>query len=803
MIRLSRIRLHPFGRFTDQSWDLSEPLVVIHGPNELGKSTLRQAIFHALFTPTKLASRKFDQLTRPWLPLPGGDHAEIELSFVCDGDAWTLQKRWGAGQRSHLSNGQTAIADPEAVQQRLSELLVHSEATYRHVLFTGQAELEQTLQAVGEHAGELRDIRDLMRAAGSAAADIDEQKLRQRLQVRLDETFARWDLERARPERQGGQEKGIADPWRRGVGTVTAAWYAWQTLVAEHQEVLAIERQMDAESQRVTALEGEGRDAAEFAKRYGSLREGLTERSGLEDRVARLAGEEAELAKTFAQWPKAEAALDEWERRQPDFLRQAESLQAEHAAARKRSEGGVRQAAFAKLTQARAALDEALREVEQHPHPGMQRLAEIERLERAITAAENKLASRTLSWRIEAVEPNMVSIARGTQPPETCHIGPEPIAGTAEACVRLEVAGVTLAVESGEDDVAGLLADVQANRMGLAEQLTACGVSSPQVARQLAERHQAATGMAASKKAIYEALLGGKAYEAWAAEVEAVEKLPATRDSATIEQEIEVLRTRRAEGAAALAQHREALERWRVSYQDHDRLGETLLTKKMEVKQVRERLASLPTLPDGFASPQVLLAQLDQAQARQLEAQQHLTAHKAEVARLTAVLADRRSEEIVEQADEAKRRFARALAHGKAYLRIREELDRLAEDCDEDPLEAFGDQVAGFFSRITGSSASLGFEGPLPAEVVRDAVAVSPEQLSHGAGGALALAVRLAMAEASVKSGGGFVMLDDPLVHFDAGRMAAAAAILREFSQHTQTLFFTCHDHHAEALRGG
>jgi recombinational DNA repair ATPase RecF len=76
-MRLHSIRLHPFGRFADRSWDLAKSLVVIHGPNELGKTTLRQAIFHALFTPTKQTDTQLKTSVKPWLPLPAGDHAHV------------------------------------------------------------------------------------------------------------------------------------------------------------------------------------------------------------------------------------------------------------------------------------------------------------------------------------------------------------------------------------------------------------------------------------------------------------------------------------------------------------------------------------------------------------------------------------------------------------------------------------------------------------------------------------------------------------------------------------------------------
>jgi uncharacterized protein YhaN len=105
------------------------------------------------------------------------------------------------------------------------------------------------------------------------------------------------------------------------------------------------------------------------------------------------------------------------------------------------------------------------------------------------------------------------------------------------------------------------------------------------------------------------------------------------------------------------------------------------------------------------------------------------------------------------------------------------------------------------FSRITGGHATLDFEdGQVPTKVVRGDVALAPERLSQGGGGALALAVRLAMAEAYLAEGDGFIILDDPLVHFDAERMAVAAHIIRRFATRSQVIYFTCHDHHAEAL---
>jgi uncharacterized protein YhaN len=65
------------------------------------------------------------------------------------------------------------------------------------------------------------------------------------------------------------------------------------------------------------------------------------------------------------------------------------------------------------------------------------------------------------------------------------------------------------------------------------------------------------------------------------------------------------------------------------------------------------------------------------------------------------------------------------------------------------------------------------------------------------------LAIRLAMAKVYLDNGGGFLMFDDPLVNFDATRMGLATGLIKGYAENTQILYFTCHDHQAQALQTG
>jgi uncharacterized protein YhaN len=316
----------------------------------------------------------------------------------------------------------------------------------------------------------------------------------------------------------------------------------------------------------------------------------------------------------------------------------------------------------------------------------------------------------------------------------------------------------------------------------------------------VAQKHREAVATAATHQKVYEGLLLGKSFESWAEQVQRVAALPATRDLAVIDAELTTAGKQVASGEAAAAASEEAIARWTEHYIDPDTLGGQLLEAQSLLKQTVERLKAIPELPDGFASSEEFVEALDTAVARRSAAERQLTAQREELARLTERLADRRSEDEAERAETAKRAFERTHAKGRAYLRIRAELERITADSGDDPLAAFGAKVAGMFSRITGTAASLEFDGQVPASVVRESVSLPPDRLSQGGSGALALAIRLAMAEAYLADGDGFIMLDDPFVHFDATRMRVAADILRQFARRSQVIYFTCHDHHAESL---
>jgi hypothetical protein len=799
-MRLKTVRLHPFGRILDMSWDISMPLAIIAGPNEVGKTTLRQAIFHVLFTPSRLTPAKLRDTMEHWFPLPAGDHANVTMTFEHAEREWTLVKRWGVAEATQLTaSGTPPIADPQAVAKRLADMLGSSEATFKHVLFTGHTELEQTIASLLKNAKELRDVRDLLRAGSAGTGEVDEQRLRRVLDEKIKISFSYWDEERGRPQRQNGQEKGVRDKWSKGVGEILKAWYTWQDLIAEREDIVRIEADIDRLTSEHATLDEKDRCARELLDSYGALRGPLAERAVLEERVPRLQQELKILQGVFTDWPIAAAAVEAWETQRTELDERDKALKLELNTARRRENAVAIAQSFNSLLQAQEDSSRAAEAEQKQPHPDAASLATINLLDEAILSAKNQLAARTLAWRVEVTDPRTITVTGGVEPAEAMEVGVEGAKGIAAGRVQIDVGGITLTVNGGDDDVDAIMSGLQRNSEKLVGILASCGAETVEAARELDMNHKRLFSEAAIKRRTFEHLLRGKSFDEWQREAEEANALPQTRDVPTIDEEIKALSGRIQKASLKASDNASKIRQWKSEYADLDSLGEQLLNKKSELRKENETLALAPDVPLGFSSAQHLVNDLNTAQDRLNESREHREKIKGELTRREVELGDRRSEDLREKAEVAEKVFNRVVTKGQALQRIRDTLNRVTAGGD-DILKEFAGHVEHIFSQVTRDAAKLEFNGSLPAYVQRGTVKLEPTRLSQGAGGALALAIRLAMAEAHLKESGGFIMLDDPLVHFDASRAAEAADIIRAFSERHQVIFFTCHKHHVEQL---
>lgn len=112
-IKIANYRIH---RAFESAFDPS--LTLIGGPNESGKSTLADAVFHALFLRSKRTGADLEKMTSR-----AGGHPSIELAFEASGQTYTVRKTFrGAQGTTALSASGGASWNGDAAEEKLLEI---------------------------------------------------------------------------------------------------------------------------------------------------------------------------------------------------------------------------------------------------------------------------------------------------------------------------------------------------------------------------------------------------------------------------------------------------------------------------------------------------------------------------------------------------------------------------------------------------------------------------------------------------------------------------------------------------------
>jgi recombinational DNA repair ATPase RecF len=799
-MKLLSIRLHPFGGTANRTCTLHDGINVLEGPNEFGKSTLSNALWHALFTSTNQTPAALRNTMGRWYPKPGGDHVRVTLEFEANGQIWTLQKTWGAGAASSLqAEGAASIADPAKVQAQLATLLRRNEATWRHVLFTSQAQLADTIDQLRTSSGKIDDVQSLLAGPAAIPGDIPPDKLTAALDARITQHFGRWDIQSNGP--QSG--RGIDNPFSNGKGPLVDAYYAMETVRRKLNGVIQHEESVDRINAQILSLAGDMSTDENFVLTGRTLRDGLGSRAGLEERCKRLAGELTLLKEIMIAWPGAAQVIHGKEAELAGITQDLTALEVELKNAKKRSQAEQLRASHGRLTIAKNDWQHAASHLAESKAVAPERLTELKRLEKEIDKLRIQIAAQKLTAKLESTTPLSVTVQRGTGDPETITLSPsEPWQNQAEGIFHLEYQDLKLSVESGTGDVKALFSDLETHQNRQAEILNTLGHENLAAVQAADTDHQKRITEETAKKGLYHAALQGRSEEDWAADMAALADLPETRSVDVLEAEKTTRLGRKAKLDFEIGQEREKIAKWTTDHTDPDSLTNKIIDKTAESNQAKQQLAGLPALPDGFTSIPEYLGLLSQKEAAREQREHRLGTLKLEQAALTGAAPDNTAEELSADLEIKQREFDRQQSEGQALLRIQSKLQTvIAERGIDDPMQGLTTAVSTHFSKLTGGRyQEVTLSGTAPTRV-GGALTLETTLLSQGTLGSLALATRLALSELYLKDMDGFFLLDDPFTDMDTTRRAAAIQAIGTFAENHQVLFFTCHPDHAGELQ--
>lgn len=795
-----RIHLHLFGGATDRIFDLSAGLNIIEGPNEFGKSTLNQALWHTLFTPTNLTPAALRKTMGRWFPRPSGDHASVSLDFEAQGQVWSLKKRWGIAASSSLgSNLSPAMADPDRVQERLLQLLHRNEATWRHVLFVSQAQLTKTVEDLRENASQVEDLRPLLAGAAAIPGDIAPERIVAAIDSRIEDHFSRWDQPMNGPERG----RGIDKPWTNKVGPQLAAYYALKTTERDLDLVVSHEKKVDQINERIREQERFVESDKQFVETGRPLRAGLAKRDGLEGKIKWLKSEQSTLRGVFMEWPGVVQFAKSLKVRISQSQEAITLLEGELGNARRREKAADLQTGYVRMKTARQFLDQATAALATlRPIPSSI-LKELKALSQTEENLRVQIAAQKLSARLETKAPVAVKLTRGAGATEKVEVFPEvPWTGQIEGRMSIEFGDLRIEVASGTGEVESLfgrLEQIEVQRKG---HLATLGVENLPAAEAADTLHKKAQADVMLAKQRFVDALQGKSEEDWHSEIAANEAIPSTRSVEALEAEHKKALASNAALEAEGAGGEANIKKWTDQYGDVDKLTSLVLKAAQDVVEAETELKGLPQVPEGFSDAGTYLSRLASAETHLESVGATLGDLKIEQATLAGSTPQRSAEELREELETKAKAFKRVNETGSALLRIKAKLDEvLALRADDNPMQKVEAAVAARFRDLTcGAYDRIRMDAGAPVEVTGK-VTLPTAMLSQGTLGSLALATRLCLAEWYLEGTGGFIVLDDPFTDMDPARRKAAGQSLKDFAKSNQVIYFTCHPEHAAELK--
>ncbi len=810
---IERLRLQRFGRFVDRDFEFRPGLNVVYGPNEAGKSTIRESIVRLFFDATSVDTnaRKALRYTT-W-----GEDRDFILgaAFAIGDDHWEIEKDFDLDQiQLAATDGSETVHDNTLVTERLYELLG---VTSRDV-YTTTACLEQQDFASLQAGSEVGELLQQTMTGGAAASGVGEITAR---------------LARA----QGSLEVGLKGAYKTP-GPIRAA----------RDDIASLRGEIDALSPEVAAAEDARARLASERERLTQLRDQLE----LDNDLLETADRRAELM-TRGEELQGRCVGAEGERRQArELAEQIKATESELASLAGISDeliDNIRQLLYDRDA-ARSRAQELATQSES-VHAGAEDTlwavneSEITVPDRSVLTKATELSLRIEQYQASAAEERTLATELDKELDDAIDGGVR-VRALGALGITLALLGVALGWFIAAPYYAIAAAGVALIVIGLrARPLRAPLVIQTDLVNTKSRAAAANADIAEGKTRMGE-MLGD-----W--EVDDIDALTRLMDHSqqrlsSLREENSSAEGRAEEAARQVTDAQSATEASEQKLADAlseagfaDDLegfagaGERAATLRADHKSMTDRLEGMlrdrplddleTTLSEANLARDAIHARLDTAemQSAAFEPGQYQEV-SSRIARLT--------EETAELAESVAR------------------LHRLADDPDADPdrLQVLRERLAGTEHRLTmleerrdaleltaellaqanSETMSRAVEhlaprmgqllSTLTAEryqtVTIDETNLSPSVHSDAKGGALDLdaeascatkeqvflAARLALTGLLWPDELPPLLLDDPLVNFDEGRRAAALDLLREFAATAQVIVFTCHDwYHAAA----
>jgi len=796
------VKLCPFAGMADLPVSFNEGLNVVLGPNEAGKSTLVNALDRVLFMPTDYGKRTFGSEILPFIPLSGGDTITVELSFEVDGKTYHLSKSWGKQRESRLKLPKGGIiTDPQAIQDKLRELLALNTGTFRSVLFANQSKLSSTVDSLTQNSEPAQDLASVLRKAVFETDGVSVERLGQAIDGMFNDYFSRWDRQSGRPE----GNRGIEHPWVQSVGKVLEAYYRKEELRRAVDEA----KEYEDEDARLGTLINEQskkiKDLADFIGINRPVFDAAVIRTPLVKQKDGLLREVADLKSSYKEWPKLKQQLSKQTAEKRKLNTKLKALdkelgkaQAYELKARIREKFSRAGKVYEGLSRETAVKDK-MKAINKEEYEALcASFREMERLNGLL-----KVAKLMLSMTVKKPMEIRVSSDFGKESAHSIQEG-QSLELTAGAQMAVSHTDWEIKVKSGEIDSEQLKRQLKTASQGHKRLLNKLAVADVEEAKSV---HDTYTNQCVKVEGLAERLdeeLEGDKYEELKEQAKGLKVRP-RRPAVIVAGEQGDIKGKLSRNKQISEDIQKRLRELVKKHKTQSRLLNIMVDKRAEMREIDKKLQKLKPLPKSIKDTEKFIKDFEKKRDVDLPNEKEaLKELEIEQAGFQATPPDETVEELRLQLGEAQHEFKQVELRAKAIEEIRTLFNRIKLEKDTQTLSPWLIELGRVLEPLTAERYDkIDWAEDASSKAIRkDGQEIPFGLLSTGTKVGLGLALRLSMARYFLKGMRGFAVMDDPLVDMDPERQLAAAKVIQNFALDKQVILVTCHPVHAQLLGG-
>lgn len=814
---LTYINIKSFAGLNKVSFQFKEKLNVIFGINEAGKSSLMHAIKFTLFIPTDITSRalktQFNYELANFFPKPSGDSIHIELGFRCGGEDYVIEKRFGEGALSILTNQTTRqeIRKAPDVQERLNHFLCMDStmnlAVWQEVLFANQASLSKTVEKIQAN----NEISHSLSSLLTRIEGVSPEEFREKIESKFSDLTKNWVLVdhlgiRVNQPRKVGARGDFDHPHINGNGSIVTAYYAWKSAERAMRDREVLERNFDSVVLQIANNQSAKAESENFVKLHRGTFNALVARTQLTADLANLNRQKDDLSASLTSWMTLQQQIESYPVRLAHKDEELDGLATEISQAIV-----VRDAANLRADMAFLNLRKAELEAASDAHLQMIAITDQEfnhatQLHQILNNLNVQVDAQKLRVLLHAKQAISGNMQCGLNETESIKLeGGENIQFEASSQVVLDLPDLHVTIAAGDVDLAQLTKEYGEKSIQLQSILSDYQVETFEDLgvhyRLFNESKQRLTQLSD----LIEDRLAGRNFaemEAQLANVQAIQTRP-------YDDLVRIQAHDKIERENLVRTHHDNLagvQAFVDRFDDVENLTQLIGLNSLAILEKRTEIDNLPAFPDRFATIEEFSTEFNRHEkVIQDLSNVYIQLNEERGNLLHAYTNEPSVADLEEVATTNEALYNKLIDDAFAYLRIK---DKLKEVLDElganNPFNELAAKVNDNFSHLTRQKyRQVEMNHAYPTGIVNSADVVLPNHLlSQGTSDILALAIRLAMADYYLGDQAGFLMLDDPMTELDDSRKGATSQLLNEVASTRQVFVLTCHQSHQELLGG-